>query len=497
MRQFFLLSFVGLFVFVPALHAERDQSTSLDFSRLRLEAPGKWQVARSEQMLRAQPPFSDQGGIILQPATAFGFGAAHEVALAVANRFEKGRRILKSFPKTPRTGLSKSGAAFAFLSRLSQGKNEQDRWYTAYYTFSTGAQFQTLIVLGRNAKVFDQLVRELATPLDQIEVSWPETNPGKGVRLARDFSFFHYKTQLPGHWQADEGPVANLAQFKLGIERKAFLAEPFQAAMDLQLMQPPSPIVALVHFLENRVLWNFRGSYSSQTKLQLLNASDGRLPNGLRYVSVLIEKPIKYKDNDAYRTAGLLVYAPGNAGSILLGTALPIDNYSRRFKNAEMNADIRAWGQAIQELYAVAAQLSFDETAVARDLDAENLLKKQARFRYAREISASSGDVSFFSSTKVHWDFAGDGGVQYSIDRHRSFNAYDFDSLGRPDHSAGYFTGVAGSDQNGAQFSVWQNPARQARYIIVRYPSGLSTFHPVSFAEGGLRIDGFVHGCCR
>ncbi len=470
------------------------KKTPLNHDRLSLELNGEWQSAKQNKILRAQPPFSSAGGIIMQPAALFGDGTAPAFVQAAANRFEKGRRVAKRFPDTPQAGVTKSGVGFAFQTRVSRGAGK-DVWYTAYYAFSAGAAYQTVIVLGKNEAVFQRLMKELAPALDGIQLSLEARDPGKGVRLSKQHSFFNYSARVPANWKPEQGAVANLAQFEIAQKRQAYLAKPFQTAIELQLSRPNSPVAALVRFLESRVLWNYRGSYSSRTKLQLVNINDGRLPNGMDFVSVVIEKPIKYKDDDSYRKAGILVYGPDC--SVLLGSAIQIDNYSRRFKNAEMNADIKTWSGLVTGLFAVAGSLSFQNQNIARSTATEARLKAKKSLRYNKERSAHTSEISFFSSTKVAWDFAQSGAVRYSMDRHRSFNAYDYDEIGRPDFSSGYMEGEQGSRDAPAQFSVYRHKKTQREHIVVRYPSGLVTFHPVSFAGNRLTIDGFQDGCCR
>lgn len=469
-------------------------TTPLTHDRLALQLNGAWKTAKQKNILRAQPSFSAAGGIILQPAVQSGIGTAPAFVEAVANRFEQGRRVVKKFPAQPRTGVTKSGVGFAFQTRVSRGVGN-DVWFSAYYAFSAGAAFQTVIVLGKTEQVFQRLIKELAPPLDDIQIQLAKQNAGRGVALRKSYGFFNYKARLPAHWQSADGPVANVAQFTLKLKRQAYLAEPFQAAIELQLSRPNSPVAALTRFLESRVLWNYRGSYSSRTKLKLLHASDGRLPNGLSYVHVVLEKPIYLKDDDGYRKAGVLVYGPDC--SILLGSAVQIDDYSRRFKTAQMDADLKSWGGVVTELFAVAGSLTFANDQIKRNPQLEQRLKSKKALRYQKEVSASSSAISFFSSTKVHWDFAGDGSVQYAVDRHRSFNAYDYNEIGRPDFSSGYLEGNAASGDARAQFSVWRNQKAKAEYIVVRYPSGLATFHPVVFTGNQFTIDGFRDGCCR
>ncbi|MCR9141034.1 MAG: hypothetical protein NXI24_02095 [bacterium] len=488
---FAALAFVST---TPPRPVHAQDSSTLSHDRLALKVPGVWQTAKQNKVLRAQPPFTKAGGLILQPAAQFGASTAPAAAAAIAKRFEKGRRVVKKFPDAPQTGVTKSGAGFAFQSRVSRGVG-QDVWYTAYYTFSAGGSFQTVIVLAKEQNAFKQLMKELAPALDTIEVRLEERNPGRGVSLSKNHAFFNYTAKLPARWRPDEGAVANLSQFEIALKRQAYLAEPFQAAVELQLSRPNSPVAALVRFLESRVLWNYRGSYSSRTSLKFLSIGDGRLPNGLHYVSVVIEKPIKYKDDDAYRKAGILVYGPDC--SVLLGSAIQIDNYSRRFKNAKMNADIKAWSGVVSDLHAVAGSLQFANQNISRMAGTEARLKSKKRFRYQKEKSASNSQISFFSSTKVAWDFGADGSVRYDIDRHRSFNAYEYDEIGRPDFSSGYMEGSQGSQGEPAKFGVYSNRNSNKEYIVVRYPSGLATFHPVQFQGQQLTIDGFKDGCCR
>ncbi|MEQ9363214.1 MAG: hypothetical protein RIF32_03170, partial [Leptospirales bacterium] len=470
------------------------QQTALNHDRLALEVKGEWQSALQNKVLRAQPPFSSAGGIIVQPAVYFEAGTAPAFIDATADRFEQGRRIAKRFPDAPQTGVTQSGVGFAFQTRVSRGSGK-DIWYTAYYAFAAGGAFQTVIVLGKTEEVFQRLMQELAPALDGIQVKLAPQNPGSGVKLRNAHAFFNYSAQIPARWKSDKGPVANLAQFEVSLKRQAYLAEPFQAAVELQLSRPNSPVAAIVRFLESRVLWNFRGGYSSRTKLKFVNISDGRLPNGLQYVYVVLEKPIKYKDDDSYRKAGILVYGPDC--SVLLGSAVQIDNYSRRFKNAQMNADLQAWSGVVSELFAVAGSLQFANREIARAPQTEARLKSKKTLRYSKDVSGQNSKISFFSSTKVEWDFGADGSVRYAVDRHRSFNAYDYDEIGRPDFSSGYMGGSGGGGDGVAQFSVYSSEKTQAEYIVVRYPSGLVTFHPLDFQKNQLTIDGFRDGCCR
>ncbi len=490
MRQFLLLLLVC--PFTAPLFAD-----TITHDRLRAELPGNWKTAVDSKgnVLRAQPDFAPNAGLIFGASQEYLNGTAPLSLTSAAQKLESGRTLLKAFPPQPQSGLTKSGYGYAFQSRISRGKNAKDVWYAAYYTFPAGARFQTIVALARSNADFQKIVEQVSPALDaSVQVELPRAIVPKVAGVRGSVKFFNFSIELPADWRIAEQVFAHQLRYTSPVKRQMFAVDPFPVVMELQTSRPVDPQAALASFLLRRAVWNYRGSYSSSVQPQIVAASDGRLSNGLDFVSLVIDRGYKYKDDDSYRSAGYLVYGPGY--SLLIGTSIQFDDYSRNFKPKETRADFQKWSELFESLPAHLATLQFNNDAVQRREDVEKWLREKKTFRYRSETSASSGDVSFYASTDVQWDFGADNSVRYDMERERGFNALDFDSIGRPDYSSGYLSGDAGTKNRPAVFSVWQGPGDEA-YIVVTYPSGLSTFHTLQIAGNAFQIDGYRDGCCR
>lgn len=392
----------------------------------------------------------------------------------------------------PRFTISKTGVPVLMQARITRGP-KGDGLISLHYVWTVGARFQHAAILAFDEAAFKEWGPRVDDAFQQAQVTLARKTPPAWKEETQLLKFFSYSFRYPRSWQRKDAPLASAAVFDLPVVRRGALTAgyPFQVVAELQARKPHAPQAALVDFLERRAPWNFRAHTFHKDKARVVGGTDGVLPGGLTFVSVVVELT-PTRGYDGYRKGGFVISGPGY--SVLLGTAFHMDHYNRTYKPTEYRADLASWQQSFESLASALTTVSFEPDRVNRNESLERELGRRRTLRYNREVSISGGSASFFSSTKVEWDFGTDGTARYNIDRFRTFTAYDYDRIGRPDFSSGYGTEVRGTRDNRALFRVWNSP--ESDYLILYHSSGITTFHTLRM-EPHFEIDGHRDGCCR
>ncbi len=405
---------------------------------------------------------------------------------------EKGRTLVKAEPPEPHFTFSKTGIPVLMQARITRGA-KGDALIAMHYVWTVGARFQHTAILAFDEKAMKEWGPGVNAAFQQAEITLPKRTPSAWKEETQLFRFFNYSFRHPRSWQRKDAPLASAAAFDLPVARRGALTAgyPFQVVAELQARRPHAPQAALVDFLERRAPWNFRAQTYGKDRVRVVGTTDGVLPNGLTFVSVVIERT-PTRGYDGYRKGGFVISGPGY--SVLLGTAFHMDHYNRTYKPTEYRADLAAWQDSFEALSSALATVSLAPDRVSRNEPGEKELVRRRSLRYNREVSISGGSASFFSSTKVEWDFGTDSTARYNIDRFRTFTAYDYDRIGRPDFSSGYGTEYRGTRDNRAFFRVWNSP--EGNYLVLYHSSGITTFHTLRL-DPHFEIDGYRDGCCR
>ena len=486
-----LLCLAGTLVAGPvSSEAPLQGSTQIKFQRLSFQVPGTWSTRNQGKVLIASnSQFPGALIMVTEPSelrtwTIRGF---LEHGMLSMER-QEGRSLLKAFPPQVAEGHTKAGDGFAFQTRVTRDSKGSVR-YAAYYAFSAGARFQTVILLTDQSEKLQTLIKSLGPALDNIDISMPATavQPSSGV----EHSFFNYSLRQPSHWRKEESPYANLAVYSPvrlpGSDYVFGATNQFIVEYELQPGRPVSPVAALASFLSDRSSTYYKSWNYPEDALRIARIDEMQLANGIRIVGLALVQT----NDDRFYLGAWLVSGPGY--TLIIGSGFKLFRYDLIKRGSTAAIENKAWYAFYGSLPSIAASVQWDNERISRNSKAENALIHQKSFRYYREASISGSGISVFSSNRVEWDFLSKNRVRYKMDKFSSFNSYEYNpATNNQDSSSGFLTQ---KDQGGENlFQVWKSGGQE--FIVVIRPAGVATFHRLTLTPH-FSIDGFRNGCCR
>ena len=476
----YLLAIVILFGAPSAAFA-----TEISQGNMRLTLPGNWELRPGAAILTAVSQTHPNTVVLVSVPTEM--TAEHIVAYLNRgiNGMEQERQVVRRFPEQPQAGFTASGHGFAFQSVASRGVQGDGR-YAAYFTFSVGARFQTVILLSADQSAYQTVMRQLSPNLENIRFELPEPAPTPNTTGTR-YRFFNYSMFHPTDWEHDDTPYANQVAFwpehMNGFDG---IARYFRFAAELQAQNSVSMLASLKGFLINRggfKLESFRRDHPEDDEFpKVYRTFEGRLSDGRIYAGLIMWQNL---DDGQYLAGGVIVNGPNC--SLVIGAGIVLDILSQR---------PREQGQAYttyvtRELPRVLAGVRFDNSRIQRRESIEQWLIQKRTLRHFSESSSNLDDYSafYYGSNRVEWDFFPENRASFNVERRSSFFIDSSFGWGDPSWGSGYLTNNAGGDR--AIFAVYGDG--QTDYIIMHHPHGVSTFHPVVIGER-FSIDGFRDG---
>ena len=476
------------------------RSTTVNHGLLKVDLPGAWKIRKGATLTAVSRSHPSSQVLFVSPAPAT--ISADAYLRKGVQGFEKNRKILKTFPARPRSGKTRGGTPFTFWGITSKGAGGVR--YSAFYAFKIGSQFQTVILLSGDQAGFNALMKPLGDALDRLVASAPasgatnataasnsagaSSGPIRPIR-GRAYAYYDHVLKAPASWKPKKGRIGGERIFVAGARASGFKTQggkgEITIGVEIQPVGATDPAAALRSYLYNRAEVGMRRLRPAKLRWKTYANRQGQLSSG-QYAGFVME----YSKDHRFLFAGVALVRPDRQSTLLIGSALKINEYDNKYKAANMQSDRNQWMRWYEQLLGMAASVRWTNVP-GRDQGRESWLAQKGALRYNKSSSVNSGSTSALFSTKADWKFGGDGSVKYDIERYRSFVDNSFDLYGRPDFSSGY----AGNESGGrtARYQV----RRQGRqyYLAVRYPSGAASLHNLSLSP--FAIDGYRDGCCR
>ncbi|MCB1305661.1 MAG: hypothetical protein KDK37_15340 [Leptospiraceae bacterium] len=487
LTRFLLFALLSAFA-LPNLPAEGAPGSEIRFHRLSFTLPGAWKSTPQGKLLLLQSTeFPGALMMMAQPSDLRTWTIRGYLENGIQGmEKQEGRRLIKAFPVSVAEGMTQSGHGFAFQTRVTTNSKKSMR-YAAYYAFTTGARFQTIIVMATSAEQLKALLAGPCKAFDDVSVHLDTVTVQRYKGAAH--SFFNYSLQQPGHWKREDSPYSNLSVFRSynlpGSNYVFGNANRFVIEYELQPGKAVSPVAALESYLTKRSTLYYKGWTRPQDAPTIARIDELQLEDG----SIVTGLALQQTNDDRFYLGAWMVSGPGY--SLIVASGFKLFRYDLIKRNSTAQIEHNAWYEFYKNLLQIVASVEWNSNVV-RKPDAEQALIANRQFRFNRERILSGDSISVFSSNQISWDFFEGNRVQYKMDKFTSFNDYDVNpSTGTPDTSSGFLTREGkGKD---ATFQVWQSA--KTLYILVMHPAGIATFHPLTLSP--FTIDGFQNGCCQ